>query len=359
MLSQFSRRTALGSLLGGTLGWSVVSSAQNTTTQTTPTMSAESIATNESTANSTDTANPADTENTLYAADVETDVKNATTEPFMYAFNTATILGQQLPLPEEIEIVRRAGYGGIEPWCRKIHEYVEHGGTLTDIRKQLEDARLSVVGAIAFGDWCNDDAERRRKGLEEVRRDMEAVAAIGGTAIAAPPGGLYNVEKADLYAVAERFGKVCEIGREIGVRPRLELWGGSKTLSRLGEVAFVLAECGDPLAECCLDAYHTYKGGSDFAGMTIFNGRAIGGYHLNDYPADPPREKIGDGDRVMPGDGVAPLGQILRILYEIGYRGALSLEIFSQEYFQKDAYAVAMEGLAKMKFAVQQAFTAE
>lgn len=339
MLSKISRRTALGSVLGGTLGWSTVSLAENTAIQTSPTAPSEEHTMSKSEPKSEDSA-----ENV--------------SEPFMYAFNTATILGQQLPLPEEINIVQRAGYGGIEPWCRKIHEYVEHGGALTDIRKQLEDAQLSVVGAIAFGDWCSDDEERRRKGLEEMRRDMEAVAAIGGTAIAAPPGGLYNVEKADLYAVAERFGKLCEIGRELGVRPRLELWGGSKTLARLGEVAFVLAECGDPLAECCLDAYHTYKGGSDFAGMTILNGRAIGGYHLNDYPAEPPREKIGDGDRIMPGDGVAPLGQILRTLHEIGYRGALSLEIFNQAYFQKDAYAVAIEGLAKMKLVVRQAFAA-
>ena len=76
--------------------------------------------------------------------------------------------------------------------------------------------------------------------------------------------------------------------------------------------------------------------------------------HMNDYPADPPRERLADRDRVMPGDGVAPLPQILRWLRENGSRAVLSLELFSQKYWEKDAMEVARTGLAKMKNAVEQ-----
>ena len=90
--------------------------------------------------------------------------------------------------------------------------------------------------------------------------------------------------------------------------------------------------------------------------MRLVNGRQIHVFHRNDYPANPPRETIGDKDRVYPGDGVAPLGSILRDLYAIGFRGALSLELFNRDYWRQGPATVARTGLEKMRAAVQDAF---
>ena len=48
----------------------------------------------------------------------------------------------------------------------------------------------------------------------------------------------------------------------------VELWGFSQTLHRIGEVAYVAVECGQPDATMLLDVYHIYKGGSDFHGAS-------------------------------------------------------------------------------------------
>jgi len=274
--------------------------------------------------------------------------------PFRYCFNTATILGQKLPLGKEVEIAAAAGYAAIEPWVRKIEEYAKGGGSLPDMKKRIADAGLSVEGAIGFADWINDDEAKRAAGLEQMKRDMELVARIGGKRIAAPPGGAYAAPM-DLERVAERYRKLLELGREAGVVPQLELWGSSKTLHRLGEVAYVLVEVARPDACTVLDVFHVYRGGSDFAGLRMFNAAALHVFHMNDYPAEPPREKINDSQRVMPGDGVAPIGRILRTLHEIGFRGMLSLELFNPAYFRQDPLAVAKTGLEKMKAAVRKA----
>jgi sugar phosphate isomerase/epimerase len=75
-------------------------------------------------------------------------------------------------------------------------------------------------------------------------------------------------------------------------------------------------------------------------------------FHLNDYPATPPRETIRDADRVYPGDGVAPLPAMLKSLLATGFRGFLSLELFNPTYWQQDALTVARTGLEKMRAAV-------
>jgi sugar phosphate isomerase/epimerase len=226
---------------------------------------------------------------------------------------------------------------------------VQSGGNLNDIKKRLDDAGLEVASAIGFANWIVDDQDQRRAGLEQARRDMDRVRSIGGTRIAAPPAGATDQTDLDLFKAAERYRALLEVGNEIGVLPQLELWGFSKTLSRLGELAFVATEAAHPNASMLPDVYHIYKGGSDFEGLRFINGRAIHVFHMNDYPADPPRETINDSHRVFPGLGVAPLKEIVRTLSETGFRGVFSLELFNREYWAMDALDVAKRGLAAMQ----------
>jgi sugar phosphate isomerase/epimerase len=184
---------------------------------------------------------------------------------------------------------------------------------------------------------------------------MDLVLAIGGTRIAAPPVGVTDKTGLDLLQLADRYRALCELGQSLGVRPQLELWGFSKTLCRLGEVSFVGIEAAHPSACFLLDIYHIYKGGSDFSGLGFFPADRMFCLHVNDYPAAPPRAEISDAHRVYPGDGVAPNGEIYRLLRDRGYRGVLSLELFNRDYWQQDAAEVARTGLRKMKETVAKA----
>lgn len=271
---------------------------------------------------------------------------------FRYCFNTGTIRGQKRSIVEEVEIAAKAGYQAIEPWISEIQEFVERGGKLADLKNSIADLGLTVESAITFSDWLSDAAQKPN-GFEAWQRDMELIAQIGGKRICAPPGG--TAEK-DLSKVAARYRRLLELGKTLGVTPELELWGRSPTIHRLGEVAYVLAEAGHPDACAVLDVFHIYVGGSPFAGLQTFNANTLPVFHMNDYPADPPRERIGDGSRVFPGDGIAPLHDILRILRGIGFHGFLSLELFNPNYWKLDPLDVARKGLAKMKTLVEKRY---
>jgi len=277
------------------------------------------------------------------------------TSNFTFCFNTSTIRGQKLGLDQEVEIAAKAGYDSIEPWVDKIHDYARRGGSLKDIRKRIENLGLTVESAISFFQWIVDDDAERAKGLEQVRRDMDALAQIGGKRIAAPPAGATREPGLDLMKAAERYRTLLEIGDQLGVIPQLEIWGSSRNLHRLGQAMFVAIESGHPKACLLPDVYHIYKGGSDFIGLKLLSAQAIHVFHLNDYPAEPPRDKITDRDRVYPGDGIAPLTQILRDLHANGSGAVLSLELFNPTYWQQDPLEVAKTGLSKMKAVVNKA----
>ncbi len=277
--------------------------------------------------------------------------------PFRYCLNTSTIRKQALPLEEEIDLVARVGYQGIEPWINKIQQYQEQGGSLSDLRKRIADHGLTVESAIGFPTWCVDDDAQRKAGLETFRRDADLVRQLGGTRIAAPPVGAHQKEaaKLDLLAVAERYARLLDIGREIGVTPMVEIWGPSTNLSRLGEAVFVAIESGHPDACLLPDIYHIYRGGSNPLSLSLVAGSSIPVFHVNDYPAKPPRQELTDADRVHVGDGVAPAGEIFRLLADNGCTAALSLELFNRTYWEQDPEQVLREGLQKLKSTVEAA----
>jgi sugar phosphate isomerase/epimerase len=257
-----------------------------------------------------------------------------------------------LGIVREVEVAAQAGYDAIEPWMGTLDAYVKGGGSLKDLGKRIRDLGLTVESAIGFAQWIVDDEAARNKGFEQAKRDMDTLIQIGGKRIAAPPAGATDKPGPDLATAAARYLKLLELGDQMGIVPEAEVWGFSKTLSRLSETVYVAVAAGHPKACVLPDVYHLHKGGSGFEGLKLLSGIAVQMFHINDYPADPPRETINDSHRVYPGDGVAPLPEMLRDLRLAGFHGFLSLELFNKDYWKQDALAVAKTGLEKMKSVV-------
>ncbi|MCA9152648.1 MAG: sugar phosphate isomerase/epimerase [Planctomycetales bacterium] len=281
-----------------------------------------------------------------------TSAKLADASSIRYCLNTSTIRGQKLPLWQEVDLVADAGYDAIEPWINEIQAHVADGKTLADLKKKIADRGLTVESAIGFAAWIVDDDAKRAEGVESLKRDMDLVRQLGGTRIAAPPVGATNQTDLNLQRAAERYAVIMEVGREMGVTPQLEVWGFSKSLSRLSEVMQVAIESGCPDACVLPDVYHLFKGGTDFRSLAMVPGSVIQVMHLNDYPGDIPRDTIADKDRVYPGDGVAPLAKIIYQLRKNGFDGVFSLELFNPSYWERPVTEVLTKGLAGMQAAV-------
>ena len=267
-----------------------------------------------------------------------------------FALNTGTLLGYNLPIEEEIAVTAQAGYDGIEIWLMRLEKYLGEGKSLADLKKRMDDSGLTVENAIGFASWIVDDDAARTRGLELMKRDMGRLAQIGCHRIAAPASGATGKRIDDLAACGARYRTILELGDREGVTPILEQWGGSATLQKISDVVAIAMLAAHPKAALLLDAYHHYKGGNDYVSIGLLNGRAMPVFHINDYPADPPREAIADKDRVFPGDGICPFDVLLPTLDAIGFDGVFSLELFNQDYIRNmKPLDLAKTGLEKMR----------
>ncbi|GMU20299.1 MAG: hypothetical protein AMXMBFR13_03960 [Phycisphaerae bacterium] len=276
---------------------------------------------------------------------------------FPISLNTSTLRGHKLPLDELIDITDKAGYAGIEPWMDELDRHVESGKSLRDAGKRIRDLGLAVTGGIAFFEWMVDDDARRAQGIEQFKRRIEQFSQVGATHLAAPPAG--DVKNVDLLRAAERYHKLLELAEGSGVVPAVEIWGPAPNVHRLGQAVLIALEARHPKACVLPDVYHLHRGGSGLSGIRMLGPHTLGGFHLNDYPGDPPAEKLKDADRVYPGDGVAPLAQLFRDLSDIGYRGPVSIELFNPEYYRQDPMQVAKTALQKTQAIMARALQSE
>jgi sugar phosphate isomerase/epimerase len=264
---------------------------------------------------------------------------------FRFCLNTSTVSKKPLDIIKYIDIAFEAGYDGIEIWIRDLKRYLDSGKKASDLKKYLSDKNLTVENAIGFAPWLADaDA-----GFRQMKEEMEMVASVGGKRIAAPASGVTGDKPIDNFMAGQKYRELLRLGRETGVMPQLEFWGASKILWHFGQAMMIAAVTGDKDSRLLADVYHMFRGNSSFDTLKMIDGSMIEVFHMNDYISSVARTDQNDSHRVYPGDGVAPLGQILTDLKNMGGEKVLSLELFNETYWQEDPLSVARTGLKKMK----------
>ncbi|MCA8999015.1 MAG: sugar phosphate isomerase/epimerase [Planctomycetaceae bacterium] len=262
---------------------------------------------------------------------------------FRYSLNSSTI--QPTPILDKIRVAAQAGYEGIELWHADIDEHLSRGGNLKEIRQAVEDHGLVVPTTIMLKGWCEPDGSAYEEGLAECRRRMEQSVAVGAPhAVAGPPHSGVDFQRA-----AERYGRLLEIGIEMGVRPSVEYLGFAQEVNTIADALRIMEGSGHPEATIVLDPFHDYRGGGGHDDIARLKPNQIAVCHFDDAPASPPALEQRDPDRVMPGDGVIPLSHFLNLLRKIGYTGFLSLELFREDLWAQDPLEVAKQGLTAMK----------
>ncbi len=261
---------------------------------------------------------------------------------FKPCLNSSTI--RPAPVMDKIQIAATAGYGAIEIWHDDVDAYLQQGGSLSDMRKQLDDLGLAVPTTIYLADWFDASADHWDDALEECRRRMDQSVQLGAPhVIAGPPGGA-----ADYALGASNYRRLLEVGMEMGVKPAMEFLGFVEQLNTIEDALEILQASGHEAATTVLDPFHVFRGGGSMESIAMLNAGQIAISHFNDAPAEPAREIQHDPDRVMPGDGHLDLDRYCQLLAATGYDGWLSLELFREDLWQQDPLEVAQRGLEKM-----------
>ncbi len=263
------------------------------------------------------------------------------------SLNSSTI--KPTPLLDKIRVAGEAGYKGIELWAVEIYEHVGRGGEVSDVEKALADHGLEVPCFIAVRNWGETQDWEYKLALDEARRRFELGARLGAPLMVCTP----PMEQSGIDHLHEGYIDLLRIGKETGVQAVLEYISFFASLNNVPDTVTVMDRCEGAVEGATpvtiLDAFHNWNNRTtvdDLRGLPV---ERIAHYHIDDAANDIPSGQQKDPDRVMIGDGAIDLHEELTILKEKGYDKWLSLELFSQEWWDRDALETAKIGLERME----------
>ncbi|MBI2195168.1 MAG: sugar phosphate isomerase/epimerase [Planctomycetes bacterium] len=233
---------------------------------------------------------------------------------------------------EDVENYSAAGVGALGVVRAKIEAYgIEKGIQL------LRSRNLKASGVVWGGGFIEATPEATRSKIEEAVRGVELAGRLDADSFLLVSGarGETPLSQARM-TLAEACREVASAGSTCGVKVGLEpihhMYASEWTfVFSLDDGLRVLDAARHDNLGLIFDTYHLWQEKDLLKRIPQVAGRIVG-VHISDW-RQPPRN---DNDRLVPGDGVIPLRDILQALHESGYRGWYEVEIFSDELWKSD-----------------------
>lgn len=265
-----------------------------------------------------------------------------------FGFNGATL--GPADLLTDLRAAREGGYEGLEIRDTKLRAYLDGGGTLDGLRRELQEAGVEAYTLNALEHVTPPAGAPLEVLLRRCGTLCEWAAAIACPYVVAVPSSRDEVadpERTQETAVAV-LRAMAEVGRRSGVGIGFEFLGFADCTVNTLQIAREIVEAvEDPGVGLVIDAFHFYAGGSTWEMFDGLDPRRLVIVHLDDAE-DRPRRTLADAHRLLPGDGVIPLREFVRRIEALGYTGPYSIELFRPEYYAWDPIHLAKVAREKM-----------
>lgn len=264
----------------------------------------------------------------------------------MYLALNSVLVSGRVGWPQFAELAAKVGFPGTDIM---LEPAMKAGPVATN---QLL-RRLNVrPGAINFPVEFRKDEATFKKGLAGLEQSAPFAAAIGCPRMVTYILSSSNTPKDELRRLYKRrFTECARVMARSGVRLGLEFLGPLQFrkmfryefIWRMPDMLEFAKECG-PNVGLLVDTWHWYWAGATVEDIIRAGRDRVVHVHFNDAPNVPP-EQARDNQRLMPGQGVIDLTGFLHALRKIGYRDALSVEVFADFLKQMTPEQAAKLGL--------------
>lgn len=253
------------------------------------------------------------------------------------ALNQATF--ERVSTPELLDVAARAGVHEVGLWRHKLD------GGADRVALLAEEAGVAVVSLCRGGFFTGPTRAERRRAVTDTCVAIEEAAAMrcptlvlvcGPAADGDLPGARATIARAleDVVPVA------AEHGVSLAIEPFHPVFAADRSAIVTLEQACELAERFEPAhVGIAADTFHLWWDPALRTSMARAAGR-VATLQLADWPVEMGVPLRG---RALPGDGVAPLADIVALALSGGYDGPVEVEVLSEDVWARPALEVARE----------------
>lgn len=250
-------------------------------------------------------------------------------------------------LDDKLVAVAGAGFDGVEVFDPDL---VASPASPAEVARRCADLGLSVDLFQPVRDVEGVPPERFAQVLHRVRRKLDVAAELGAPMVLAcstvDPDAIDDVDLS-----AEQLHAIGDLARERGVRIAFEALAWGRHANRLEQAWERVARADHPAVGLAVDTFHLLARGDGAGALDGVPGERIFFLQVADAPAlDMNVLEWSRHHRCFPGQGTLDVVPVAAKVLEAGYRGPVSLEVFSDVVREAESGDTALDAYRSLLF---------
>jgi 4-hydroxyphenylpyruvate dioxygenase len=245
-------------------------------------------------------------------------------------------------LEECLAAYHAAGFQYVEFPLHHVRDYLSEGHTLGDVRDLLHKHEMQCIGGFDCAVECFSPPEQRAQNHARIVDNAHFLSALGGRMMVVGTDGPQDLPSVQdpIGEMAAVFAQVADSVADTGVTLCIE-FNWSPVVKSLRTAADIAHRTERSNVGVVFDPAHYYCTPTKFAQLTAQNVATIRHVHVDDMRDKPPELSNCNSDRVLPGQGILDLSQLLGRIEQLGYEGYFSVELFNEALWTMDAAKAA------------------
>ena len=250
-------------------------------------------------------------------------------------------------LAEKLEAIAAAGFTGVEIFESDLLSF---NGSPKDVRGMVASLGLRIVAFQPFRDFEGMPEPQRGRTFARAERKFDLMGELGCDLLMicsnVAPDSLGGIDRAaaDFHELGERAHK-----RQLRVGFEALAWG--RHISDYRDAWEVVRRADHPAIGITLDSFHILSRRTDLEAIRSIPVDKISLVQLADAPwLDMDVMSWSRHFRCFPGQGDFPLLDFMDAVGSTGYRGAVSLEVFNDQFRAGSPRALAIDGRRSLVF---------
>jgi 2-keto-myo-inositol isomerase len=213
----------------------------------------------------------------------------------------------------------------IDLWLGHAETYLENHG-IGDLKDLLSTHGIEAVAASFQGGLLTSQGDARRAHWTHFESRLGLLQELAIPVLVVAGDAFGPLAPQDLSRLSTSLAEAASRAADAGVRLALEFDARASFPNNLQSAVALVEDVGHANLGICLDWFHFSAGPSKPLDLFLLSRETLAHVQLSDT-ADVPREMATDADRILPGEGSSPPDELVRRLGEIGYPGAVSVEL--------------------------------
>jgi len=237
----------------------------------------------------------------------------------------ATVSSLESPLETILEDYAAGHVDAVDLWLGQADGFLADR-SVESLRDLFVRQGMAPVAASFQGGLLTSQGEARREHWKTFEGRLTLCRELGIPVLVVAGDAFGPLSPQDLGRLSASLVEAAKRAADSGVRLALEFDARAAFPNNLQSALAVVEDVGQPALGLCLDWFHFTVGPSKPLDLGLLSKETLAHVQLSDI-TDVPREMASDADRILPGEGNSPPTDLIARLEQIGYTGAVAVEL--------------------------------